>query len=153
MIAILDNKTYTGSRYTYGFRNRPPGYAHNPNDFIHGTEQSHPDFRWGTLDFPRELGEDAYRYELTLVKMCLTDEDMQEFMYHCCSYWKVNSAPGVGQPWSGVCLMKEVEESPFNGCRKYRPDTKTIYIAESTNDGWWVVQPFSQSLPEHIFKF
>ena len=82
---------YTGPRYTYGFRNRPPGYAHNPKDFIHGTEGTHPDYRHGTLDFPRDLGEDAYRYELTLIKITLDQEQWAEFKYKAAHFWAATS--------------------------------------------------------------
>ena len=37
-----------------------------------GWDVEHPHFRWGTLDFPRDLGADAARYELELVKIVLT---------------------------------------------------------------------------------
>ena len=88
MKEILDDATYTGDRYTYGFQNRPPGYPHNPNDFIHGTDAEHPHFRWGTLDFPRDLGADAARWELELVKIVLTTmKSWGAFQYRAGKIW------------------------------------------------------------------
>lgn len=151
---MINNETYKGSRYTYGFQNRPPGYAHNPPGVIYGSEREHPDFNYGTVDYPKDIGQDAKRYELTLVSMALIDEDMKEFMYHCCSYWQIESYPGLvhAGPWSGLCLLKEKEIESVNGSRKFEADCKVIYLAERANDYWWV-RPFLQTLPEHVFRF
>lgn len=68
MTEILFHNSYTGSRFTYGCRNRPPMYACIPNGHIVGSEQPHNLFSFGTIDYPRELTEQETKsYELTLL--------------------------------------------------------------------------------------
>lgn len=64
------HEDYTGPRWTYGFKYRPPGYAHQPKGFIIGSRGSHKDYpNFGTLDWPRELTADEVRsFELGFVR-------------------------------------------------------------------------------------
>ena len=72
MTNTLYDDEYTGPRYTYGFRLRPFGYAHQPRGFIHGSNKPHPLYRWGTLDYPAKLDEkDAYQFDLVLLEEVL----------------------------------------------------------------------------------
>lgn len=60
--------TYQGPRWTYGGYNRPLGYATIPDGQIIGSNQPHPDYRHGTIDYPRELSaKEIYAYELVFV--------------------------------------------------------------------------------------
>ncbi len=62
----VDNETYGGPRWTYGFQNRPPGYGHNPEGFISGSQKPHPSFNHGTIDYPHPLThEEQESYELS----------------------------------------------------------------------------------------
>lgn len=69
MTELLFNDTYTGPRFTYGFKYRPPGYATCPKGYIVGSNKEHPDFRnFGTIDYPHELTEEEVRqFELVQV--------------------------------------------------------------------------------------
>lgn len=68
MTLILDAE-YTGERWTYGFRNRPPGLACQPEDgHILDTDRPHHSYRYGTRSWARPLTDkEVYSYELTLV--------------------------------------------------------------------------------------
>ena len=67
-MTIFDEE-YTGPRFTYGFRNRPPGIGCQPDGFIAGSDRDHPSYRWGTRQWPRPLTEaEVYSYELELVE-------------------------------------------------------------------------------------
>lgn len=127
---ILDSATYTGPRYTYGFRNRPPGYAHNPKDFIHGTEATHSDYRHGTLDFPRPLGEDAYRYELTLVKVTLDEDHWQEFKDKAAQIWASTSK-------LNVYLIMESDD--------LAPGKDVLWVARNTAGIWKITPAYEAS--------
>lgn len=62
------NDTYTGPRYTYGLQYRPADVAHIPAGWILWSEARHPEFRHGTVAYPRPLTDDEIRaFELTLV--------------------------------------------------------------------------------------
>ena len=66
--APLWDDTYTGPRYTYGLTYRPLGYAQVPAGWIIKSDRPHPDFRFGTIDYPFRLPDDvAARAELTLI--------------------------------------------------------------------------------------
>jgi len=57
--------TYEGKRYTYGCRNRPPGYAAIPNNWICDSQRDNPRFRHGTIQYAVPLTDwELYSYEL-----------------------------------------------------------------------------------------
>lgn len=87
---VVFHDSYTGSRWTYGFRNRPPGYAHNPKYFVVGSAKDHPDFNYGTMDWPRPLDpKEVYDYELELVQARITPDDFDTlFVYPSEVCWK-----------------------------------------------------------------
>lgn len=67
MTTLFDD-TYTGPRWTYGLTYRPLGYAQVPDGWIVFSNRDHPDFRFGTVDYPNELHPDTVRQtQLTLV--------------------------------------------------------------------------------------
>ncbi len=77
----LFDADYTSSRWTYGFQNRPPGYAHNPPGFIINSDRPHNDFRWGTVDYPRPLTEkECSSYELTFIGVKLTPSCVDDYV-------------------------------------------------------------------------
>jgi hypothetical protein len=53
--STLFNDTYKGERYTYGLKYRPLGSAAVPPRWIIWSEKKHPDFNFGTIDYPRKL--------------------------------------------------------------------------------------------------
>jgi len=58
--------TYTGPRWTYGLNNRPLLTGAVPPGWIIWSNQPHPGFRFGTVDYPRELAvSEVTGYELT----------------------------------------------------------------------------------------
>ena len=59
-MTIIYDKTYDGPRYTYGLEFRPMMIGAQPKGAIADSERSHPDYRYGTVQYPREL----YDYEL-----------------------------------------------------------------------------------------
>lgn len=62
------HESYTGPRWTYGFQNRPPGYSHNPEGFITGSQAKHAGYNFGTMDWPFPLtAEEQAAFELTPV--------------------------------------------------------------------------------------
>jgi hypothetical protein len=64
----VHHDTYAGSRHTYGATNRPVGYSHVPDGWIIGSDKPHPDYRHGTVDYPRPLTEqELTSYELEKV--------------------------------------------------------------------------------------
>ncbi|HAM57622.1 MAG TPA: hypothetical protein DCQ64_20295 [Candidatus Rokubacteria bacterium] len=68
MAETLYDDTYTGDRWTYGLTYRPLGYAQVPAGFIVWSDRPHPDFRFGTIDYPEPLPERvAQQASLTLV--------------------------------------------------------------------------------------
>jgi hypothetical protein len=65
---IIDDE-YQGPRWRYGLRNRPVMIGTVPRGRIVQSERPHPNFLYGTVDFPFELSaEDVYGYELELVE-------------------------------------------------------------------------------------
>ncbi|MEI6870889.1 MAG: LPD5 domain-containing protein [Verrucomicrobiota bacterium] len=67
--ALLFDKEYTGPRHTYGLRNRPLATGAQPKGWIIDSLREHPDFRHGTVQYPRELTKDElYSYEMEPVK-------------------------------------------------------------------------------------
>ena len=65
---VFDDE-YTGPRWQYGLRNRPPGAGAVPRGFIIGSHRPDSLMFWhGTLDYPFALTEEeAEGYELTFV--------------------------------------------------------------------------------------
>jgi hypothetical protein len=59
---------YAGARWTYGLTYRPLSSSNVPRDWILFSDRPHPDFRHGTVQYPRQLtsGEVA-AFQLTLV--------------------------------------------------------------------------------------
>ena len=55
MNALFYSDTYTGPRWTYGLTLRPVASVHLPKGWIVLSGKPHADFRYGTIDFPREL--------------------------------------------------------------------------------------------------
>lgn len=59
---------YTGPRWKYGLSYRPVGYAQVPSGWIIKSNRPHAEFRFGTVDWPRELTDlEREHAELTLV--------------------------------------------------------------------------------------
>ena len=60
---------YTGPRFTYGLRYRPMMIGAQPKGYIIGSgTETHPKFRFGTIQYPRELTpEECYSFELERV--------------------------------------------------------------------------------------
>jgi hypothetical protein len=74
MSPIVFTEDHTGPRYTYGFTNRPPGVGCQPDGAIIGTDADHPNFRWGTRQWPRRLTDhEVYAFELTFIEAAETD--------------------------------------------------------------------------------
>lgn len=66
---LFDDK-YTGTRYRYGLTYRPPAYANIPAGWIVFSNRTDPKFKFGTIDYPRQLTEhEIESYELTPVVM------------------------------------------------------------------------------------
>jgi len=59
---------YSGPRWTYGLTYRPVGYATVPKGFLLGSSKEHPDFRFGTIDYPFQIDAvTAHQMDLTEV--------------------------------------------------------------------------------------
>ena len=60
---------YTGTRYTYGLRNRPLCMGTAPKGYIIGSEGNPIGrARWGTIQYPRQLTpEEIYDFELEIM--------------------------------------------------------------------------------------
>jgi hypothetical protein len=66
---VFDDE-YTGPRWTYGLRNRPPMLGAVPRGYIIDSHRPHPDWRHGTLQYPFPLSDrDVDAYELTPVTL------------------------------------------------------------------------------------
>lgn len=55
MTYIIYDKTYEGPRYTYGLQYRPLMVGAQPKGYIADSERDHPDYRYGTVQYPRKL--------------------------------------------------------------------------------------------------
>lgn len=65
MTYIIYDKTYEGPRYTYGLQFRPMMLGAQPKGAIADSERSHKDYRYGTVQYPRELNEpELYSFEM-----------------------------------------------------------------------------------------
>lgn len=68
MKELLFDDTYHGTRFTYGLMYRPLGSATVPPGWIIGSDNLHPDFCFGTVDYPFELPKaTAESFELIFV--------------------------------------------------------------------------------------
>jgi len=66
---ILFDDSYKGPRWTYGLTYRPLTGSHVPEGWIIFSDKKHPDFPFGTVDYPRPLTDhETFNFELTLVK-------------------------------------------------------------------------------------
>jgi hypothetical protein len=64
---ILFDDKYNGPRWTYGLKYRSVSYGNVPAGWIVFSNREHPDFYFGTIDYPFDLEELADSMELTLV--------------------------------------------------------------------------------------
>ena len=68
MTEIIYSHDYKGQRWTYGLSYRPVGGSNLPQGDILFSERDHAEFKFGTVDYPRELTEDEVtNFQLTLV--------------------------------------------------------------------------------------
>jgi hypothetical protein len=59
---------YTGPRFTYGLKYRPMQIGAQPKGFIIGSQADSPDFRFGTVQYPRKLtAEEMVDFEMVQV--------------------------------------------------------------------------------------
>lgn len=66
---LVFDKDYTGPRFTYGMRYRPLGLGAQPKGWIVDSLRDSPNFRHGTIQYPRELTADELRsFELERVE-------------------------------------------------------------------------------------
>ncbi len=66
---ILYDDEYDGERWTYGMTYRPLGFANVPDGWIVFSNKKHPDFYFGTIDYPFELPERAVKsFQLTHIE-------------------------------------------------------------------------------------
>lgn len=66
MSQIIYSHDYKGERWKYGLSYRPTGGANLPAGDILFSERDHPDYKFGTVDYPRELTADEVRnFQLT----------------------------------------------------------------------------------------
>lgn len=69
MTQIFFDGEYQGPRWTYGLQYRPLDFAQVPNGWIIQSDQEHPDFAFGTVDYPVKLTDtQVQRFDLVLVK-------------------------------------------------------------------------------------
>ena len=61
---VIDEE-YEGPRWTYGLKFRPMMMGAQPKGFIIGSEREHADWRYGTVQYPRELtAAEMYSFEM-----------------------------------------------------------------------------------------
>lgn len=59
------DEEYEGPRWTYGLKFRPMMMGAQPKGHVIGSERDHPDWRYGTVQYPRALtDEEMYNFEL-----------------------------------------------------------------------------------------
>lgn len=64
----LYNEDYDGTRFTYGLTYRQVYRFAVPDGWIIQYDKESEGFRYGTIDYPRELTEEEiYKFELTFV--------------------------------------------------------------------------------------
>jgi hypothetical protein len=71
-------QTYRGPRWRYGLRklHHYPSRFRQANNAIYGSHQQHPQFRFGTLEWPRRLSDaEVPRYDLVLIGPALRISD------------------------------------------------------------------------------
>lgn len=65
---ILYDDEYGGPRFTYGLTYRPLDYGSIPDGWIVFSDRIHPDFYFGTIDYPFELPERLVKsFQLTQI--------------------------------------------------------------------------------------
>lgn len=65
---LIFSDTYTGPRWRYGLNYRPLAYAAVPAGLIIYSDRADPAYKFGTVDYPRELTEaEVAGYQLTAV--------------------------------------------------------------------------------------
>lgn len=64
----LFDDTYRGARWTYGLKFRPLSYGNVPPGWIVFSDREHPDYPFGTVDYPVDLGEKAESMDMVLLK-------------------------------------------------------------------------------------
>lgn len=70
MAEMLYDDIYAGPRWRYGLNYRPLGYAQVPPGSIVFSHRPSVEFRFGTIEYPRQLTEEEVDgYELTAVEL------------------------------------------------------------------------------------
>ncbi len=65
---VLFDSSYGGPRWTYGLQYRPLAKAQVPDGWIIQSNRQHPDFQFGTVDYPVLLPEEKVRnFQLQLL--------------------------------------------------------------------------------------
>lgn len=66
MSAILWSDEYAGPRFTYGLSYRPLSSATAPAGWLIGSNATHADYAFGTIQYPRPLSDaEVSGYQLT----------------------------------------------------------------------------------------
>lgn len=65
---LLFDDSYTGPRQAYGLKFRSLTYGNVPEGWIIFSDKKHPDYPFGTVDYPFELGEKAVSMDMELIK-------------------------------------------------------------------------------------
>lgn len=55
---LVYDDTYTGPRWRYALINRPMAGCHVPKGWIIWSDKKHPDYNFGTVEYPFELPAD-----------------------------------------------------------------------------------------------
>lgn len=137
MKPIIDNATYDGDRWTYGFRNRPPGYAHNPDGFIFGSDGTHVDFpNYGTLDYPRELTDkEASGFELHLTRILLASRSRWDnYYYRAVHRWYTTPIKPKYEAY--YMLLTPTDDADDI-------DMDNLWLAHQIEDERWELRPFA----------
>ena len=68
--ALLFDDKYKGPRYRYGLELQPPVLGKIPDGFILYSYKGHPNFHYGTIDYPFKLSDDVVaRNKMTIVEI------------------------------------------------------------------------------------
>jgi hypothetical protein len=98
---IFDNE-YTGPRYTYALRNRPPSIGCCPTGRIVGADKPHPDWMYGTITYARELTDkEIYDYELVQLQPLRKGHIRIKYMAHGNSHWFEYIIPNTEEAMCG----------------------------------------------------
>ena len=76
--APIFDDTYDGPRWRYGLNHRPLDSLSMPRGFILFSDREHPHYRFGTVDYPRELSPDEQvDYQIVFVeRVALTESEV-----------------------------------------------------------------------------